>query len=234
MQAFQVRAACLRIGFDESDPNLFIFPHRLCRINCSPISSNQAAISAAFDSYRPDRVAEDAQLGLKDRIETAMPVALTRSKSPPVPESPQLRLRWLVALSPVGVTGAFTVGLTNGAFWTIGPVYANLQGLGAGAGALRERDGEHLDQDAVDVVFRLLFGQAEKPAEGEDPAGPLIFPCAVVQGIGANTVAEGCRRDLVMFVDQGHGLGKQQGVVVAETADEVLERHFLLRKKAAA
>ncbi|WP_436640410.1 MFS transporter [Microbaculum sp. FT89] len=62
----------------------------------------------------------------------AMPVALTRSKSPPVPESPQLRLRWLVALSPVGVAGAFTVGLANGAFWTIGPIYANLQGLGAG------------------------------------------------------------------------------------------------------
>jgi MFS family permease len=61
-----------------------------------------------------------------------MPVALTRSKSPPVPESPQLRLRWLIALSPVGVAGAFTVGLANGAFWTIGPIYANLQGLGAG------------------------------------------------------------------------------------------------------
>ncbi len=62
----------------------------------------------------------------------AIPVAITRSQSPPVPDSPQLRLRWLVKLSPVGVAGAFTVGLANGAFWTIGPVYANLQGLGAG------------------------------------------------------------------------------------------------------
>ena len=32
---------------------------------------------------------------------------------------------------------------------------------GAGAGVLREGDGEHLDEDAVDVVLRLLLGQAE-------------------------------------------------------------------------
>lgn len=62
----------------------------------------------------------------------AIPVALTRSKSPPVPDSPHLRLRWLIRLSPVGVAGAFTVGIANGAFWTIGPVFANLKGLGAG------------------------------------------------------------------------------------------------------
>ena len=32
---------------------------------------------------------------------------------------------------------------------------------GAGAGVLREGDGEHLEEDAVDVVLRLLLGQAE-------------------------------------------------------------------------
>jgi ABC-2 type transport system permease protein len=36
-----------------------------------------AAISAPFDSYRPDREAEEAQLSLKDRIETTLPAALT-------------------------------------------------------------------------------------------------------------------------------------------------------------
>ncbi len=36
-----------------------------------------AAIAAPFDSYRPDREAEEAQLGMQDRIETAMPAALT-------------------------------------------------------------------------------------------------------------------------------------------------------------
>ena len=32
---------------------------------------------------------------------------------------------------------------------------------GAGAGVLGEGDGEHLDQDAVDVVLRLRLGEAE-------------------------------------------------------------------------
>ncbi|PQA88046.1 ABC transporter permease [Hyphococcus luteus] len=36
-----------------------------------------AAISAPFNSYRPDRAAEDAQLSLKDRVETGLPAALT-------------------------------------------------------------------------------------------------------------------------------------------------------------
>ncbi len=36
-----------------------------------------AAIDAPFDSYRADREAEDAQLGVQDRLETAMPAALT-------------------------------------------------------------------------------------------------------------------------------------------------------------
>lgn len=59
----------------------------------------------------------------------AIPVALTRSVSPPVPESPRLRLFWLVRMSPVGVAGAATVGLANGVFWTLGPVYATTKGL---------------------------------------------------------------------------------------------------------
>ena len=36
-----------------------------------------AAISAPFDSYRPDRESEEAQLSLKDKVETGLPAALT-------------------------------------------------------------------------------------------------------------------------------------------------------------
>src|SRR5690606_31000075 len=54
----------------------------------------------------------------------AIPIALTRSVSPPVPESPRLNLPWLIRVSPVGAAGAATVGLANGVFWTLGPVYA--------------------------------------------------------------------------------------------------------------
>ncbi len=65
----------------------------------------------------------------------AIPIALTRSVSPPVPESPRLNIPWLIHISPVGVAGAATVGLANGVFWTLGPVYATDKGLDpAGAG----------------------------------------------------------------------------------------------------
>ena len=33
---------------------------------------------------------------------------------------------------------------------------------GAGAGVLRQHHGQHLDQDAVDVVLRLLLGEAQR------------------------------------------------------------------------
>ncbi|OIQ64963.1 hypothetical protein GALL_534840 [mine drainage metagenome] len=33
---------------------------------------------------------------------------------------------------------------------------------GARAGVFGQRHGQHLDQDAVDVIFRLLFGQAQR------------------------------------------------------------------------
>ncbi len=61
----------------------------------------------------------------------ALPVALTASASPPIPESPEIRVRWLIRLSPVAAAGVLSVGLANGAFWTLGPVYATAHGLGA-------------------------------------------------------------------------------------------------------
>lgn len=65
----------------------------------------------------------------------ALPVALTASASPPVPESPEIRVKWLVRLSPVAAAGVLAVGLANGAFWTLGPVFATAKGLGpAGVG----------------------------------------------------------------------------------------------------
>jgi MFS family permease len=106
----------------------------------------------------------------------AMPVALTRSKSPPVPESPQLRLRWLIALSPVGVAGAFTVGLANGAFWTIGPIYATLQGLGAGGA------GGFVTASSLGAVAALW--PAGRISDHVDRRYVILACCAVAAGAG--------------------------------------------------
>jgi len=58
-----------------------------------------------------------------------VPVGLTRLPQPPLQPVPPLRLRRLMRMAPVGVAGVVTVGLANGAFWTLAPVYAHLLGF---------------------------------------------------------------------------------------------------------
>jgi MFS family permease len=53
-----------------------------------------------------------------------VPVGLTLLPQP-VPQSrPALRFRRMMETAPVGVAGMIAVGLANGAFWTLAPVYA--------------------------------------------------------------------------------------------------------------
>lgn len=59
----------------------------------------------------------------------AIPVALTRSPQPAPITLVRLNPRKLFAVSPAGVVGVFLVGLANGSFWALGPVYAQRVGL---------------------------------------------------------------------------------------------------------
>lgn len=54
----------------------------------------------------------------------AVPVALTKSAAPAPIATVKIRLRHLYHLSPVGLFGCLVVGLANGAFWGLAPVYA--------------------------------------------------------------------------------------------------------------
>jgi MFS family permease len=54
----------------------------------------------------------------------AVPVALQKSAEPAPIESVKIDFRGLFKTSPVGVIGCLGVGLTNGAFWALAPVYA--------------------------------------------------------------------------------------------------------------
>jgi MFS family permease len=64
----------------------------------------------------------------------AVPVALTMSPQPAPLAEARLRPVRLYRISPVGVIGVFLVGVTNGAFWALGPHYA--AGLGADTDAI--------------------------------------------------------------------------------------------------
>ncbi len=59
----------------------------------------------------------------------AVPVALTAAVAPAPLRSTQLRLPWLYRVSPVGVVGCLGVGLANGAFWTLAPLFAQRTGM---------------------------------------------------------------------------------------------------------
>jgi MFS family permease len=54
----------------------------------------------------------------------ALPVALSTSPSPNIPESVKLDLGKLFRISPAATLGCLATGLTNGAFWSLAPVFA--------------------------------------------------------------------------------------------------------------
>lgn len=59
-----------------------------------------------------------------------VPLALTPTVTPkPIP-SARLDLRFLFALSPAGAAGCLLVGAAEGAFWSLGPVFAQDRGMG--------------------------------------------------------------------------------------------------------
>lgn len=62
-----------------------------------------------------------------------VPVAITRVPAPPLPAPQRFRFRELWAASPTGMTAALSTGVLIGAFYGIGPLYAQLAGLDKGA-----------------------------------------------------------------------------------------------------
>ncbi len=68
----------------------------------------------------------------------ALPVALTKAPAPaPAPiASVKIRVRYLYNASPVGFIGALVVGLANGSFWSLAPVFAQTNSAVVGASGI--------------------------------------------------------------------------------------------------
>lgn len=58
-----------------------------------------------------------------------VPIALTRVPQPTPVETPTLRLRQLIGFSQLGTLGTLIAGLTSGAFWGLGAVFAKALNL---------------------------------------------------------------------------------------------------------
>jgi MFS family permease len=65
-----------------------------------------------------------------------VPIGLTRSAAPQPIAEVKLRPKRLYEMSPAGVAGCFFVGLSNGAFGGLGPVFATREGLSIAGVAL--------------------------------------------------------------------------------------------------
>ena len=127
-----------------------------------------------------------------------VPLSLASTPTPtPIP-SARLDLRRLYKVSPVGVVGCLLAGLAEGAFWSLGPVFAQGRGMITADIALLMAAfvfGGTLSQwplgwvsDKIDrriVIAALSFGTASSGLAigfGVMPAGPATFALAVVHG----------------------------------------------------
>ncbi|MEQ8734776.1 MAG: MFS transporter [Rhodospirillaceae bacterium] len=59
----------------------------------------------------------------------AVPVAMSVAQAPNQIESTKIRIPHLFKLSPVGFCGCLVVGLANGSFWALGPIFAQQSGM---------------------------------------------------------------------------------------------------------
>jgi MFS family permease len=59
----------------------------------------------------------------------AVPISLTRASAPAPVQTVRIRIRHLYRLSPVGIVGALLVGAQQGAFWSLGPIFAGRIGF---------------------------------------------------------------------------------------------------------
>lgn len=58
-----------------------------------------------------------------------VPIALTRTPEPEPIDEPEIKLRALCRVSPVGMMGCLISGLAGGTFWTMGPLFGHQIGL---------------------------------------------------------------------------------------------------------
>ncbi len=65
-----------------------------------------------------------------------IPIAMTTSAAPRPIQSVKLRVGKLFRTSPIGFTGCVAVGLGNGAFWTLGPLFVQRAGFDVNGVAL--------------------------------------------------------------------------------------------------
>ncbi len=123
----------------------------------------------------------------------AVPIAMTTATAPVAPKSVRVRPLHLLKISPVGVVGCFAVGLANGSFWSLAPIFA-------------QREAGDVTAIAVFMSLTVIAG-----AIGQWPIGMasdrfdrrlvIVVACfaAATAGIALTVAARFWAPDLVVF-----------------------------------
>ena len=96
-----------------------------------------------------------------------LPLVLTTSKPPPAPIAPRLRPLKAFRLSPLGVAGVITAGVTMPSFRMVGPIYG--REIGLTVDQIGFFPGSRPSWRGADPGSRGMVGRQDRPALGFDP-----------------------------------------------------------------
>lgn len=173
-----------------------------------------------------------------------LPVALSTAPAPAPPTTVSLHLGRLYRLSPVGVYGALAVGLANGAFWALAPLFvAGATGAPAGDGVSPPDSRPVSDVTASVAAFMTAailggalgqwpFGWLSDRIDRRFVIAGLAALSAVTGGLiwlgtGSGLLAAGAMPTLVLVGLYGSAAMSIYAVCVAHTNDRAESSDFV-------
>jgi len=143
-----------------------------------------------------------------------LPLAFAKTESPREVPAFKIRLLKLYRVSPVGVAGCVAIGFANGAFWTLGPVFAQNKGL--------DITGVGLFMSAVVVGGAIVQWPMGALSDRMDRRHVVLFACLIAIGVGvAMTFVPLADARMVYLFGAAFGMGAIPiyALVVAHTND---------------
>lgn len=168
----------------------------------------------------------------------AVPVALTRSPPPAPVQSVRIRFKHLYRLSPVGFVGIFVVGMTNGSFWSLAPVFAENLGLATSqiaifmsvtvlGGAVGQwplgRASDRMDRRRVIIIACTLAAIAGVSMDLTNHYWPpAVFLCAFFFGMFTFCLYALCAAHLNDFVEKDGFVEAASGLLLVFAGGAIL------------
>ena len=123
----------------------------------------------------------------------ALPVALTTAPPPGPIATVRVRIGHLYSISPVGFAGALAVGLANGSFWSLAPVFAQSKLLAVGTTGI-----------ALFMSSAVIAGAAGQWPLGQisdrmDRRKVIVAACVGAAFAGVSMAFFGANRDIAVF-----------------------------------